>query len=127
MRNCYDAHQGYARPKHFLVGPIIIVIVLAPVLVYALEMTHASFPSQHAKCSAPFLQITHHVFSFSRIYEPLTSIDASMSYPILQAKSSTHRMYAHDKLFHIYGPKVFTDNQMSQINYIYYINNVYRG
>jgi hypothetical protein len=55
MHNCYDAHQGCARPKHFLVGPIIIVIVLAPVLVYALEMTRASFPSQLAKCFAPFL------------------------------------------------------------------------
>jgi hypothetical protein len=49
MRNCYDAHQGCARPKHFLIGPIIIVVVLVPVvarvLVYALEMTRASFPS----------------------------------------------------------------------------------
>jgi hypothetical protein len=53
MRSCYDAHQGYARPKYFLIGPIIVVIVLAPilahVLVYAIEMTHASFPSQPAK------------------------------------------------------------------------------
>jgi hypothetical protein len=68
MHNCYDAHQGYARPKHFLVQPIIVIIVLPPVLVYALEMTIASFPSQPAKCSAPFLvsslQITHHVFFF---------------------------------------------------------------
>jgi hypothetical protein len=36
-----------------------------------------------------------------------------LSYPILQAKSSTHCMYAQDQLFDIYGPKVFTDNQMS--------------
>jgi hypothetical protein len=28
-------------------------------------------------------------------------------------KSSTHHMYAQDQLFHKYGPKVFTDNQMS--------------
>jgi hypothetical protein len=55
MSNCYDAHLGYARPKHFLVGSIIIGIVLAHVLVYLLEMTHASFPSQPTKCSAPFL------------------------------------------------------------------------
>jgi hypothetical protein len=47
-----------------------------------------------------------------------------MSYPILQAKPSTHRMYAQDQLFHIYGLKVFIDNQMSQIKYIYYINNI---
>jgi hypothetical protein len=64
MRNCYDAHQGYARPKHVIVWPIIVVIVLAPILVHAL----ASFAFQSAKCSAPFhvsdLQITHHVFFF---------------------------------------------------------------
>jgi hypothetical protein len=29
-----------------------------------------------------------------------------------------------DQLFHTYGPKVFTDNQMSRIKYNYYINNV---
>jgi hypothetical protein len=29
-----------------------------------------------------------------------------------------------DKLFHRYGPKVFTDNQMSRIKYNYYISNV---
>jgi hypothetical protein len=70
-----------ARPKHFLARPIIVVIVLAPVLVYALEMTHASFPSQPTKCSAPFLvssiQMTHHIFSFLHIYQRLTSMHAS--------------------------------------------------
>jgi hypothetical protein len=80
MRNCYDAHQGCARPKDFLVQPIIIVIVRAPVLVYALEMTHAYFPSQPEKCSASFivscLQITHYVFSISRSYQWLTSMHA---------------------------------------------------
>jgi hypothetical protein len=29
-----------------------------------------------------------------------------------------------DQLFHTYGPKVFTDNHMSQIKYNYYIINV---
>jgi hypothetical protein len=29
-----------------------------------------------------------------------------------------------DQLFHTYGPKVFTDNQMSRIKYNYYIGNV---
>ncbi len=29
-----------------------------------------------------------------------------------------------DQLFHTYGPKVFTDNQMSRIKYNYYISNV---
>jgi hypothetical protein len=33
-------------------------------------------------------------------------------------------MYAQDQLFHTYGQKVFTDNQMSRIKYIYYIDNV---
>jgi hypothetical protein len=28
------------------------------------------------------------------------------------------------QLFHTYGSKVFTDNQMSQIKYNYYINNI---
>jgi hypothetical protein len=52
---CATAYQDCARPKHFLVRPIIIVIVLAPVLIYALKMTRASFFSQPAKCYAPFL------------------------------------------------------------------------
>jgi hypothetical protein len=29
-----------------------------------------------------------------------------------------------DQLFYTYGPKVLTDNQMSQIKYNYYISNV---
>jgi hypothetical protein len=29
-----------------------------------------------------------------------------------------------DQMFHTYGPKVFTHNQMSRIKYNYYINNV---
>jgi hypothetical protein len=36
-----------------------------------------------------------------------------VSYPILQAKPSTHRMCAQDHLFHIHGHKVFINNQMS--------------
>jgi hypothetical protein len=47
-----------------------------------------------------------------------------MSYPIFMSKPSTHHMYAQDQLFHKYGPKVFTDNQMLWIKYIYYISNV---
>jgi hypothetical protein len=42
----------------------------------------------------------------------------------LQAKPSTHRMYAQDQLFDTYGHKVVTDRKMSQIKYIYYINNI---
>jgi hypothetical protein len=33
-------------------------------------------------------------------------------------------MYTQDQLFHTYRQKVFTDNQMSWIKYIYYIDNV---
>jgi hypothetical protein len=33
-------------------------------------------------------------------------------------------MYVQDQLFHIYGQKMFTDNQMSWIKYNYYIDNV---
>jgi hypothetical protein len=33
-------------------------------------------------------------------------------------------MCAQDHFFHTHGPKVFIDNQMSRIKYIYYINNV---
>jgi hypothetical protein len=35
-------------------------------------------------------------------------------------------MYAQVQLFHTYGQKVFTSNQMSRIKYIYYINNVFK-
>jgi hypothetical protein len=35
-------------------------------------------------------------------------------------------MCAHDHLFHTHKHKVFTDRQMSQIIYIYYINNIYK-
>jgi hypothetical protein len=37
---------------------------------------------------------------------------------------STQHMYARDQLFHTYGQKVLTDNQMSRIKYNYYVNNV---
>jgi hypothetical protein len=47
-----------------------------------------------------------------------------MSYPIFMPKLSTHRMYAHDQLFHTYGQKVLTYNQISQIKYNCYIDNV---
>jgi hypothetical protein len=47
-----------------------------------------------------------------------------LSYLVFMPKPSTHRMYAQDQLFHTYGQKVLIDNQMSQIKYIYYIDNV---
>jgi hypothetical protein len=33
-------------------------------------------------------------------------------------------MHDPGSIVHTYGPKVFTDNQMSQIKYNYYISNV---
>jgi hypothetical protein len=53
-----------------------------------------------------------------------TSLVPLLSYLILQAKPSAQHMYAQDQLFHAYGEKVFTDNQMSRRKCIYYIDNV---
>jgi hypothetical protein len=36
-------------------------------------------------------------------------------------------MYAQDQSFHTYEQKVFIDNQVSLIKYIYYIDNVSKG
>jgi hypothetical protein len=49
---------------------------------------------------------------------------SNLSYPIFMPKLSSHRVYAQDQLFHTYGQKFLTDNQMSQIKYNYYIDNV---
>jgi hypothetical protein len=53
-----------------------------------------------------------------------TALVPLLAYLVFMPKPSTHRMYVQDQLFHTYGLKVFTDSQMSQIKYIYYINNV---
>jgi hypothetical protein len=74
------------------------------------------FPSQGYK-SKDFLR-------WEQVVSLHASCTATLSYPIFLPKLSTHHMYALDQLFHTYGPKVFTDNQMSWIKYIYYINNV---
>jgi hypothetical protein len=50
-----------------------------------------------------------------------------VSYLVFMPKLGTHRMIVcmtQDQFFHTYGQKVCTDNQMSRINYNYYINNV---
>jgi hypothetical protein len=47
-----------------------------------------------------------------------------MSYPVFMPKPSTHRMHDPGSIVSHIRPKVFTDNQMSQIKYNYYINNV---
>jgi hypothetical protein len=53
-----------------------------------------------------------------------TALVPLLLYPVFMPKPNTHRMYAQNQLFHTYTQKVFTDNQMSRINYIYYINSV---
>jgi hypothetical protein len=48
----------------------------------------------------------------------------SVSYPVFMPKSSTHRMHDPGSIVPHIRPKVFTDNQMSQIKYNYYISSV---
>jgi hypothetical protein len=47
-----------------------------------------------------------------------------LSYHVFMPKSSTHRMHHPGSIVAQMRPKVFTDNQMSQIKYNYYINSV---
>jgi hypothetical protein len=47
-----------------------------------------------------------------------------LSYPDFMPKPSTHRMYDPGSIVPHIRPKVFTDNQMSRIKYIYYIDDV---
>jgi hypothetical protein len=47
-----------------------------------------------------------------------------MSYPVFMPKSSTHCVHDPGSIVPHIWPKVLTDNQMSQIKYNYYINNV---
>jgi hypothetical protein len=47
-----------------------------------------------------------------------------MSYPVFMPKPITRRMHDPGSIFPHIWPKVFTDNQMSQIKYNYYISNV---
>jgi hypothetical protein len=42
-------------------------------------------------------------------------------------KPSTHRMHDPGSIVPHIRPKVFKDNQMSQIKYNYYISSVYKG
>jgi hypothetical protein len=57
-------------------------------------------------------------------WEVTFSLWISLPYLVFMPKPSTHRMSAQDHLFHTHRPKVFTLSKMSQIKYIYYINNV---
>jgi hypothetical protein len=47
-----------------------------------------------------------------------------LSYPVFMPKPSTHRMHDPGSIVLHIWPKVFTDNEMSQIKYNYYISNV---
>jgi hypothetical protein len=44
-----------------------------------------------------------------------------MSYPVFMPKPSTHHMHDPGSIVPHIRPKLFTDNQMSQIKYNYYI------
>jgi hypothetical protein len=46
-----------------------------------------------------------------------------LSYPVFMPKPSTHRMHDLGSIVPHIRPKVFTDNQMSQIKYNYYYRN----
>jgi hypothetical protein len=47
-----------------------------------------------------------------------------LSSPVFIPKPSTHHMHDPGSIVPHIWPKVFTDNQMSRIKYIYYINSV---
>jgi hypothetical protein len=47
-----------------------------------------------------------------------------LSYPVFMPKLSTHRMHDPRSIVPLIRPKVFTDKQMSRIEYNYYINSV---
>jgi hypothetical protein len=49
---------------------------------------------------------------------------ARLSYPVFIPKPSTHHMHDPRSIVPQIRPKVFTDNQMSRIEYNYYINSV---
>jgi hypothetical protein len=56
--------------------------------------------------------------------DKMGDLGVPMSYPVFMPKPSTHRMQDPGSTVPHIRPKVFTDNQMSRINYIYYIDNV---
>jgi hypothetical protein len=47
-----------------------------------------------------------------------------LSYPVFTPKLSTHRMHDSGSIVPHIWPKVFTNNQISRIEYNYYINSV---
>jgi hypothetical protein len=49
-----------------------------------------------------------------------------LSYPFFMPKPITHRMHDPGSIVPHIRPKVLTDNQMLQIKYNYYINNVFK-
>jgi hypothetical protein len=50
-----------------------------------------------------------------------TTLVPLLSYPIFMSKPSTHRMHDPGSIVSHIQPQVFRDNQMSQIEYNYYI------
>jgi hypothetical protein len=54
----------------------------------------------------------------------LTQIWYHLSNPVFMSKPNTHRMHDPGSIVPHIRPKIFTDNQKSQIKYNYYINNI---
>jgi hypothetical protein len=65
-----------------------------------------------------FLKIWKIVFCIFKVYL------WKLSYPVFMPKPDTHRMHDPGSIVPHIRPKVFTDNQMSQIKYNSYKNNV---
>jgi hypothetical protein len=52
------------------------------------------------------------------------SVAEILSYPVFMPKPSTHRIHGPGSIVPHIRPKMFIDNQISQIKYNYYINSV---
>jgi hypothetical protein len=75
----------------------------------------------HTKCMSHWLFASYICMCYVSNFK---SIFSSLSYPVFMPKSSTHRMHDPWSIVSHIRPKVFTDNQMSRIEYNYYINNI---
>jgi hypothetical protein len=53
-----------------------------------------------------------------------TALVQLVSYPVFMPKLSTHRMHDPGSIVPHIWPKVITNNQMPQIKYNHYINNI---
>jgi hypothetical protein len=66
-----------------------------------------------------------HIATFTTLCKAYLGIEPPpLSYPVFMPKPSTHRIHDPESIVPHIQPKVFTDNQMSRIKYIYYIDNI---